>query len=230
MKKRKIMIGTYDTALDGLWTLSSWSLGRAEAYENFIDVPGHGPLDLSTVLTDGEPYYGSRPFEAVLESSEGTRLEREEIIDQMINELDGWRLDIVLPDDPLHYITGRVRVEKLFNNLAHASVRVTATCDPWRYSVWETVVALTANGDGAEVTLVNAGRRSVVPTVTVEGGNVGLVLATADGESAIALAPGVHTPADMYLKPGTATLTYGIFAIGSAGEAQITITYREAVL
>ena len=135
MQKRKIIIGTYDTAAEGLWTLSAWALGKAVANEEYANVPGHsGPLDLSTALTDGEPYYGSRELEAVLESSEGTRLEREERINQMINKLDGWRHNIILPDDPLHYINGRVRVEKLYNDLVHASVRVTATCDPWRYN------------------------------------------------------------------------------------------------
>jgi hypothetical protein len=217
------MIGTYDTALDGLWTLSGWSLGRAESYENFIDIPGHGPLDLSTVLTDGEPYYGSRPFEATLESSEGTRMEREEIIDRMINELDGWRLDIVLPDDPLHYITGRVRVEKLFNNLAHASVRVTATCDPWRYNNSETVVALTATTSEQVASLINAGRCSVVPTITVSGGSVTLKFSAGTEVRTWALSPGTYTIADIYLKTGSAPLHY-------SGSGRILLTYREAVL
>ena len=140
MQKRKIIIGSYDTAQEGLWTLAAWELSKAVAHEHYESVPGHnGPLDLSTVLTDGEPYYGSRELEAIFESSEGTRLEREQRIDNMINKLDGWRFNIILPDDPLHYINGRVQVEKLYNDPAHASVRITATCDPWRYNNAETV-------------------------------------------------------------------------------------------
>ena len=55
MQKRKIIIGQYDTALEGQWTLTGWALGRAEARESYVDIPGHsGQLDLSDALTDGE--------------------------------------------------------------------------------------------------------------------------------------------------------------------------------
>lgn len=227
MQKRKIIIGTYDTALEGLWTLSAWTLSKAVANESYADVPGHnGPLDLSTVLTDGEPYYGSREFEATLESSEGTRLEREERINQMVNSLDGWRLNIILPDDPNHYITGRVRVEKLYNDPAHASVQVSATCDPWRYNATETVVGLIATETEQTVALINLGRRSVVPAVSVTGGDVILKFTRGTQVMSWALSPRDYLPEelpDIYLKTGASPLTY-------SGAGQITLTYREAVL
>lgn len=224
MEKRKIIIGTYDTALEGLWTLTSWKLGRAEANEHYADVPGHnGPLDLSTVLTDGEPYYNSRPFEAVLESSEGTRLERKERIDNMINMLDGWRMNIILPDDPHHYINGRIRVEELYNDNAHCSVRVSATVDPWRYNAAETVVGLIATSTEQTASLINRGRRSVVPNIVVTGGSVTLKLTSNAGELTWALDPGEYILADIYIKSGATPLRY-------QGSGQITLTYREAVL
>lgn len=224
MEKRKIIIGSYDTAKDGLWTLADWVLGRAELQEHYENVPGHsGSLDLSTVLTDGEPYYGSRSFEAVLESSEGTRLEREQRINSMINALDGWRANIILPDDSTHYISGRVRVERLYNDLAHASVRVSATCDSWRYSTVETLVALTAKEEEQTKTLVNSGRLSVVPTIQVTGGTVTLIFNTGEEERTWTLSPGDYILADIYLKTGEAPLRY-------RGEGWILLTYREAVL
>ena len=223
MPKRKIIIGTYDTALEGLWTLCAWNFSKAVANEDYAEVPGHdGPLDLSTALTDGEPYYGSREFEATLESSEGTRLEREERINQMINRLDGWRFNIILPDDSNHYINGRVRVEKLYNDLAHASVRISATCDPWRYNNSETVVGLIATANEQTTSLINTGRRSVVPTIKVAESaslkfNVGTETRT------WTLSAGDYNIPDIYLKNGSAPLTY-------SGSGQITLTYREAVL
>ena len=224
MQKRKIIIGTYDTATEGLWTLSEWTLGRAEHRESYADVPGHnGPLDLSTVLTDGEPYYGSREFTATLESSEGTRIDREERINQMVNKLDGWRFNIVLPDDPTHYINGRVRVERLYNNLAHASVRITAICDPWRYNASETVVGLIPTENEQTVALINKGRRSVVPNITVTGGSVTLIFNTGIEERTWTLSPGEYTLADIYLKTGSAPLRY-------RGTGQVILRYREAVL
>lgn len=224
MQKRTIVIGTYDTARDGLWLLSALTLEKAVAHESYTDVPGHsGPLDLSTVLTDGEPYYESRQFEAVLESSEGTRLEREQRIDHMVNLLDGWRFNMILPDDPLHYINGRVSVEKLYNDLAHASVRVTATCDPWRYNNSETVVGLIATTAEQTVSLKNTGRLSVVPNITVTGGDVRLVFNANGEERSWALSPGEYLLADIYLKTGSVPLRY-------SGTGQITLRYREAVL
>lgn len=224
MQKRKLIIGTYDTAAEGLWTLAGWTLGRAVAQENYVDVPGHsGALDLSTALTDGEPYYANREFEAILESSEGTRLEREQRINTMINKLDGWRRNIILPDDPVHYITGRIRVEKLYNDPAHASVRISATCDPWRYNVAETVVGLIATATEQTAALINNGRCSVVPNILVAGGDVNLKFNTGEKEMSWALSPGEYLLGDIYLKSGSAPLKY-------SGTGQITLTYREAVL
>lgn len=224
MQKRKIIIGTYDTAVEGLWTLASWAFSKAVAHESYADVPGHsGPLDLSTALTDGEPYYGSREFDAVLESSEGTRLEREERINQMINKLDGLRFNITLPDDPLHYISGRVRVEKLYNDPVHASVRVSATCDPWRHNNSQTVVGVVATSTVKTVSLVNNGRLSVIPRVKITGGPVNLEY-TSDGTTKTwNLNAGEYTLVDIYIKTGSATVTY-------SGTGSVTFTYREAVL
>jgi hypothetical protein len=224
MEKRKIVIGTYNTALDGLWTLTAWALSKAVAREHYADVPGHnGPLDLSTVLTDGEPYYESREFEAVLESSEGSRLEREDRINQMINKLDGWRFNITLPDDPLHYINGRVGVERLYNDPAHCSVRVTALVDPWRYNNSNTVVGLSATSTEQTVTLINNGRLAVVPHIKVTDGPVILKFKVGTEERTWSLNPGDYTIGDIYLKTGYAPLTY-------SGSGKITLTYREAVL
>lgn len=224
MQKRKIIIGQYDTALEGQWTLTGWALGRAEARESYVDIPGHsGQLDLSAALTDGEPYYDNREFAATFESSEGTRLEREQRINAMVNKLDGWRHNIVLPDDPAHYISGRVRVEKLYNDPAHASVRVTAMCDPWRYSATETVVVLKATATEQTATLINNGRCSVVPRITVSEGDVSVKFNTGDQLLTWALSPGEYLLGDIYLKSGSAPLTY-------SGAGRITLTYREAVL
>ena len=223
MAKRGVVFGTYDTAAQG-WTLSGLALSEPLIKTNFVAVPGaDGDLDLSTALTAGEPYYGDREFSATLESSEGTRLEREQRINTMINKLDGWRHNIILPDDPTHYISGRVKVERLYNDTAHASVRVTATCDPWRYNNAETVVGLIATSTVQTVSLINMGRLSVVPNITVTGGSVTLLFEAGGSERTWALTPGEYILADIFLKSGSAPLKY-------SGSGQITLTYREAVL
>lgn len=221
MAKRGLIIGTYDTAAQG-WTLTpEWSFSDPVHVSKYLDVPGRrkGPLDVSTVLTDGDPVYGSRTLTAVLESSEGNRLERESRISIMTNWLDGWKEDIVLPDDDLHYIVGRVSVSKLYNDLAHGSVRVTAICEPWRYNKEETVVVLEGATDEQTATLPNQGRLAVIPLLSVTGGEVLLSV----GTSSWALGPGTYALPDLLLPQGGKAVTY-------KGTGVLTFTYREAVL
>lgn len=219
MEKRGLTIGTYNTA-EQLWTLASWGLSAPEYHENFLDVPGRdGALDLSAALTNGAPTYHSRTLTVKLECSEGTRLEREAAINTMTNWLDGWRQDIVLPDDPSHYITGRVSVAKEYNDNAHAAVTVTAVCDPWRYAKDETVYTLTAATTEKTQALSNEGRRTAVPLLTITGGTVLLKY----GGFSWSLGDGTYQLPDLTLPQGGGSLTY-------SGTGTLRISYREAVL
>lgn len=222
MAKRKIVFGSYDTDLDGPWTLAGWELSPAEHRSNYIEVPGRdGELDLSTALTDGAPRYGSRTLEARLERSDGTRVTREEAINIMVNWLDGWRMDIRLPDDSLHYMTGRVHVAKEYNDMAHAAVTVTAVCDPWRYNNSETVLRMTAGTEAVSARLTNAGRRTVVPTLNITGADASVLLVY--GAYSWALGAGVYQLPDLVVPQGGASITY-------SGKGELSFTYREAVL
>lgn len=219
---RKMIFGSYDTHLNGPWTLTGWTLTPAEHRKQFVEVPGRdGELDLSTALTDGAPRYGNRTLTATFERSDGTRLEREAAINTMVNWLDGWRMDIRLPDDDLHYITGRVQVAKNYNDPAHAAVTVTAVCDPWRYNNYETVRTLTAGADPVETILTNAGRRTVVPTLTITGEGAAVMLVY--GAYSWALGAGVYQLPDLILPQGGITISY-------SGTGELRFTYREAVL
>ncbi len=219
MAKRGMIIGSYYTNVR--WILAAWHLSDPEQIIDLVDVPGRrkGPLDLSTALTDGDPVYGVRTLEATFECSEGTRMEREAWISEMVNSLDGYIHHIVLPDDPLHYLVGRVNVKKLYNDLAHASVQVVATCEPWRYSSAETMVTLTSTEEPQTATLPNSGRLAVVPTLTVTGGDFRLVA----GSQSWALGAGTYMLPDLLLFKGGRVITY-------SGSGTLTATYREAVL
>lgn len=220
MEKRKMIIGGYDTAASGLWTLGPWKLSDPVPKTNLITIPGSSVvLDLSDALTDGEPTYEPRTLTATFESSEGSRLDRKTRIEALVNQLSGRRVDIVLPDDPDRYITGRLSVRENYNDLAHASISIEATCDPWKYSDTETVVHIAATIETKYVTLINSGFKPVVPTITVEGGNVNLFF----GEKTWALGEGTYILADIYMKTGMHTLAY-------SGEGTATLTYREAIL
>lgn len=219
---RKMVFGTYDTVLHGPWTLASWELSPALHRTQFVEVPGRdGELDLSTVLTDGSPRYGNRVLEAVLERSDLSRQAREAAISDMINQLDGLHMQIRIPDDELHYLQGRVSVARNYNDLAHAAVTVTATVDPWRYSINETVYRLTAESGARTVRLTNVGRRAVVPTIEVIG-DTASVLLTYEGHS-WALGPGKHQLPDLVIPNGG-------LEIGFSGSGVVSFTYREAIL
>lgn len=218
MQKRKIIIGSYDTGAEG-WTLTSWSLSAAKQKTNYVDkAGGDGSWDLSTALTDGLPRYSDRTFGAVLERSDGDRLSRKAAIRQLVNQLDGMRVNIVLPDDPGYYLTGRVHVAPEFNDMAHARVEITATCEPWLYSAAEAVVLLTLSTTKKTATLANNGRRALVPTITVSG-NITLEF----GDKSVGLDDGTFQVPDLLLRPGATAVTY-------SGSGSARLTYREAVL
>lgn len=144
MQKRQLILNDYKTAEDGLFTLSACKITKASQEQNFVSVPGRfAPLDLSTVLTDGQPYYGSAKLAATLESSEGTREERQSRIDHLVNLLDGYTAKIIHPDFPGKYMVGRVEVATDFNGLANCSVQLSATLEPWLYNDEETVETTT---------------------------------------------------------------------------------------
>lgn len=221
MERRRVIFGNYDTALYGPWTVGKWTFPEPDYQSNLVDVPGRdGPLDLSTALT-GTSRYGGRTLTVPLECSEGTRSDRLILVQDIINRLDGMRMDIVLPDDPTRFITGRVSVKTNYNDLVHASVTVTAACDPWKYNKLETVVEATATTEERVAALSNTGRRVAIPEVIVTGENASVKLVC--GSYSWELEAGSYRLLDLKLKPGIVLLTY-------SGSGEITIKYREAVL
>jgi hypothetical protein len=216
-----MQIGDYNTATNG-WTLSSWTLAMPKKKTNLVEVPASDVvLDLSTALTEGVPHYSTRNLTVTLECSNGDRLERRQRIADMINQLDGQKVNIILPDDPNHYLVGWVTVQQLYNDPAHASVQVDAVCEPWLYSDTETSATLLAVAEEKGASVVNSGRMAVVPSVEVTDGDV-LVRFLTNGAT-WALSPGVYYLPDLYLTPGTHRVRY-------SGAGQIVIKYREAVL
>lgn len=233
----------YDTADEG-WTLTSWEFPEPEIIENYIDVPGRldGPLDVSTALTNGHPRYGQRTLTATFERSDGTRGHRTNDIRRMGRMLHGQRLDIAFPDggvtSTLH-AKGRIRVETLYNDPAHASVRLTATCDPWMYFNGEEDVNITSSASTtAYRDLINDGAKLVVPTIKITtqssvqlwGGGLefskqveGAVLGYTHQLSNVSLGAGTYKLPDFYIEPGET------FRLNFTGDGNIKITYREAV-
>lgn len=191
----------YDTERYG-WTLTSWELTPAEQITNYIQVPGRsGSLDLSTAQTRGVPIYGDRTLTVTLELSEGTRADR--IIEaNKVKRLTGYTYNIWCPDDEGEkLLIGRiVSVKENFNDLAHASVTITAICEPYKYSaffhkeIYTVAGTLLADPD-------NFGDKPVVPTITVTDAPSSITL-IANGTQ-WALANGTHILPGLIIAPGT---------------------------
>lgn len=222
MQKRTLILGDYNTAAHG-WTLAAWSFPEPDPVENLVQVPGRicGPLDLSTALTGGEPRYGPRDFKATLECSEGTRENRLWIVSEMVNQLHGQRVKIVLPDHPYHYAVGRLTVREKYNNQAHAAVEVAGVCEPWLYAETETDVPLDASTEEQTRAVNNFGVMPVVPLVTVSGDEAAFHLAY-NGNSWTLSAGEYKLPA-LRLTPGRHKITF-------SGTGSAVLTYRGAVL
>lgn len=226
MQKRQLILNGYRTAEDGFWTLASCIITKASQMQNFVDVPGrYAPLDLSTVLTDGQPYYGNATLEAVLESSEGTRADRQEIIDCMVNLLDGYQIRIIHPDHPNQYMVGRVQVTPVYNDLAHCSVTVSAICEPWFYNNAETVVTLALTEEVSTELLMNTGRLSVTPVIKVSD-----EVTITYGTNTATLAAGTYTLPWLHIPATGGPASPNGIAIDVSGSGTVAFTYREAVL
>lgn len=228
MIKRTVRLGSYDTAAHG-WTLAGCVLTDPEQKTQYIEKSGgDGSWDLSTVLTDGIPRYKDRSLTLTLECSQGTRETRQQLIRDMVNTLDGFEMQIVLPDRPDYYLYGRLHVAVNYSDKAHAMVTVTSTVEPWFYRDRETIVVLeapiTASTETAFFTLWNQGRKVVVPTLDV----VGTAHLTFNGLSIDLTTGNNYKWPALQLLPGENTLVY-MGSYGSTGET-VTITYREAVL
>lgn len=221
MKRRRIIIGDYDTAERG-WTLSAWSFSPPKCKQSLVDKPGgDGVWDLSTTLTDGIPRYEARTLTATLERSDGNRDSREYEIKEMINALDGFTWDIILPDDIDRYIVGRVSIARNYSDPAHAAVTVTATCEPWKYNAYDTVQEITVKTTAQTHYVYNGGRRAVVPVLEVEGASASVLLVY--GTASRAFNPGTYQVPDLLLTPGAHEITV-------SGSGLLRITYREAAL
>lgn len=219
---RKIIFGSYDTWTDWGLTLTGWKLSAPEYKTNFVSVPGRdGDLDLSTALTDGEPRYNNRQLTASFELSTGTRETRLATFNQIVNALDGRQVNITLPDDADHYITGRLQVAIEYNDPAHGALTIAGICEPWRYSATAKTQTLTAGSTAQTAILANDGRRILIPTVVVSG--TGASVALAFGSSTWTLSAGTYSLPDLQLQSGNNGLTY-------SGTGTVVITWREAVL
>lgn len=155
----------YDSEYHGPWTLNECRLSPPVRQTNIIEIPGRdGVVDLAPAL--GDVKYEPREFSAALECSEGTRVNRTKLIEELTNKLAGQYCYMELPDDPMHYIEGYVDVEVEYNDINHARIILTSQVSPWRVR-WDRVnFEVEASNETQSVIIKNRGGRKVVPQIS----------------------------------------------------------------
>lgn len=218
MNLRGVQFNTYHTGTDWKLTLNSKKLPPPEPKEVNISVDGRdGDLDLSEALT-GEIKYNNRPASFVFIATEGSYLDREELIREMTREIHGRTCKITIDDDKEHYLRGRCKIVSTTNTNAYATIEVECNCDPYRYALNETVRTFDLTDQTIEILLTNRGRKTVIPEVEIEG-NITLAF----DEYQISVSSGPYKFPDLVVPTGDKLITL-------SGSGKITFRYREGVL
>ncbi|MDR3304964.1 MAG: hypothetical protein LBS85_02875 [Clostridiales Family XIII bacterium] len=208
-------LSTYDDL--GMYVADAPIIGPAKPRTKYIVVDGaDGSLDFSSALT-GEILFDRRDVSfSLLYVGDNPDMKRAEIE----NLFSGQLINIVLPDDPEHYLTGRASAEASHEKGRSLQIDFRAACDPWRYKDGMTAVTVSMTGSAIPIILPNEQRR-VSPSWTVTGGQVSVIF----GGTTYVLGTGTQTRPGILLAAGGNPVTLS----GAAGSA-VTITYQEASL
>lgn len=183
-----------------------------------VSVDGRdGDLNLSRTLT-GDIRYENRKVSYGFIATDGSQIEREELISNIINELHGQEIKIIEPDDPDHYLMGEVEVSDIHNNKAYSTFEVSANCEPYRYSINEVNRVITLTSEETNIILTNAGTKTLIPVIEVNGS-----VNIKSGSVEVALSSGSYKLMSFALKKGPTVITV-------RGSGTITVSYREAIL
>jgi hypothetical protein len=219
---REIIIDGVGTYSDwGMVLKAGWSRKPPKTKTRIVEIPGSSNVvDFTEYF--GEPLYSTSELAFSLylppEDPDGWESLRQAVA----TYLHGQRRRIMLPDDPEHYLTGRLSVGGLKVSRAVATIDIEAECDPWLYKMAETVVIIAAGMDGKGAVLGNS-RRRVSPMITVAG-NPASVRLRETTYSLAAGAPRRVTGFVLYAGDNAVTVT------GVGGDTAVTFAYQEGAL
>lgn len=145
----------YGNTLDFVMNYANVSIPEPKLQE--IDVPGrNGILDITDSL--GEAVYSFRQIEFMFTSiNEGK-------VRQLVAEVHGRYLQIMLDRDQEYYYLGRCTANKINHQGPLVTVTVTAKCNPYKYKLRETVHRETISGSGSIILLSD--RMPAIPEIT----------------------------------------------------------------
>lgn len=126
--------------------LSSKKIGTPDVKTEQIDIAGRdGLLDLSEALT-GYPVYKNRTLEFIFSAKRQTADVWMKTLADVLADIHGEMMQIILDDDPNHYFYGRVTVAEYNLDKTIGEIKVQCDCEPYRYEhVLKSVTVDTAN-------------------------------------------------------------------------------------
>lgn len=176
------------------------------------DIPGSdGKLDLSEALTGGVAYE-NRTI-SIVTSLIGEIDDWVELTSRIANYLHGKNRQIVFDFDPAHYYYGRFTIDSAQTDEATNTVVITGDCDPYKYNVELSEIALAVSGSVTQT--IYGSRMGVIPIISSDA-----AMTVTFEEAVYTLAIGDNEITDIYLIDGENTLLF-------TGIGNITITYRE---
>ena len=185
---------------------------------NYVDIPyGEGALDLTQSLT-GEVNYYNRKISLSFDLIE-LPVPRQVLVDKIMNEIHGHKLDLVLPDSPLWLYRGRVSVNSVKTSMILNKLVLDVETEPYRLKLSDTVYNFTVTSTEQTLILKNS-RMRVTPVVVTDK-----AIVIKFGTQTFNLGIGTHRLVGFVLVQGDNTIKLS----GTVG-AKVKITYREGSL
>lgn len=194
--------------------LTEYDIGMPEARRYLVEVPGrNGILDMTESLTP-RITYANRPLQFAFTWKSSTDTYEEEL-QQIINDIHGQKMQVILDSDPDHYFDAFLTVDSsTFSGKQKATVVVTGDAYPFRYDTSETIKTRTGSG-----TLVcENDRMEVIPEITVTAETT-IVF----GGNTATISAGTHRISGFEFTEGNNTLTI-------TGSGTTTVKYRQGRL
>lgn len=214
---RGVKFGQNHSAEDWGLILNAKSLTPPVAKTTYISVEGRdGDLDLSETLT-GEIRYKNRTASFTFLATEGSYTEREALLDEITSLVHGRRLNIITDDKSDYYLSGRCEIKERTNNKAYGTLKIDCNCDPWYYAVTPITRSFNISAE-TDIILVNNGRKTLTPDITVTGS-----ITIAFNSTSVSLTAGTYKLTSLKLKSGNTPITL-------SGSGTVSFTYREGVL
>lgn len=225
-----ITFGTKNTWDDWHLIPSSRPVFNPPAFkEKLIDIPGiNGQLDISTILTGGEPTFNNRQgsFEFIVEND---FLSWDTAYSNIMNHLHGRSMEAVLEDDPDWIYDGRFTVNEWRSNKNFSTIVIDYNVSPYKKDLTGSNVDWEWDPFDFDTGLIQDYQNMVVnnTTVIVEGRQKQLYLAitssvimsvTINGV-AVTLSAGINVLPTVVLGLGTNTFVF-------TGSGTVSINYR----